>query len=323
MSPSRIDSAEALADGDQECVAGHVAIAVVDRLEVVEVDEEDRQPLLGRVVGVAGGQALGEQAPIREGRQGVVERLATEQLHQRIALKEALAELAQCIAQPGNHEAADQHAADHVWHRVDGSAGERLDRQRGRVDQQRAAKGDDPAPADRPEFDVLAFGRERHRRMQRGGTSKGDRRELRQDERRRQGAIPDLTTKHVQDRDGVRGEHEQDQQSGRRTVGPVEEPQPGDHRDSDQGGVEEGSRRGRALTVVDDVRGDAKGPDQDPDTGGEDRCVKVRAALATRDSTPDEDRESGEAGEIADTRQPLANVGQQRRLWEPSRSRPC
>ncbi len=285
-------------------------VAVIDRLEVVEVDEEDRQPILGSAVGVARGQALVEQAPIREGCEGVIERLTTEQLHQRIALEEAFAELAHGVAQPGDDEAADQHAADHVWHRIDGSTGERLDRQRGRVDQQRGGKGDDSAPADGPEFGVLAIGREGHRRMQRGGTHKGDRRELGQNERRRQGGVPDMITKHVEDRDGVRGEHEQDEQAGRRTVRPIEEPQPGDHRDSNQRGVEEGSGR-RALTAVDDVRGDAKCPDQHPDTRGEDRCVKVRTAFATRDTTPDKDREAGEAGDIAETRQCLANVGHQ------------
>ena len=40
VSPSRIARPKSLADGDQQGVAGLVAIAVVDRLEVVEVDEQ-------------------------------------------------------------------------------------------------------------------------------------------------------------------------------------------------------------------------------------------------------------------------------------------
>ena len=47
VSPSRITRAQALADGDQQRVAGVVAIAVVDRLEVVEVEEQDREHPLG------------------------------------------------------------------------------------------------------------------------------------------------------------------------------------------------------------------------------------------------------------------------------------
>ena len=40
--------------GDQEIVAGTVAMGIVDHLELVEVDEEDGHHLLGRAVPVAG-----------------------------------------------------------------------------------------------------------------------------------------------------------------------------------------------------------------------------------------------------------------------------
>ena len=69
---------------DQDVVAGGVAEAVVDRLEVVQVDEEDRQIAdLAPVEGVL--DALPEEAPVGQPGQRVVERLEGELLFERLA----------------------------------------------------------------------------------------------------------------------------------------------------------------------------------------------------------------------------------------------
>ncbi len=68
--------AQALADLEQDPVAGGVAEAVVDRLEVVEVDEDDGQAdvvAAGAGDGVA--DALDEQRAVGEARDRVVEGL--------------------------------------------------------------------------------------------------------------------------------------------------------------------------------------------------------------------------------------------------------
>ena len=69
---------------DQDVVAGGVTEAVVDRLEVVEVDEEDRQVAdLAAVEGVF--DPFPEQAPVGQSRQRIVEGLEGELLLERLA----------------------------------------------------------------------------------------------------------------------------------------------------------------------------------------------------------------------------------------------
>src|SRR4051812_31469403 len=78
---------EALADLEQDLVAGGVAEAVVDRLEVVEVDEDDRQAdVVAAGAGDAVAHALGEQRAVREAGDRVVEGLMGELLLERLAL---------------------------------------------------------------------------------------------------------------------------------------------------------------------------------------------------------------------------------------------
>ena len=55
---------ESLADRDQEAVAGLVAVGVVDGLEVVEVDEQDRQQAVVGSVGEVRCQPLGEETAV-------------------------------------------------------------------------------------------------------------------------------------------------------------------------------------------------------------------------------------------------------------------
>ena len=76
-----------LRGGLQQPVADVVAERVVHVLEVVEVDHQDRQPVLGaprerdRML-----DAVAEQAPVREQRQRVVERELAELVLERLAL---------------------------------------------------------------------------------------------------------------------------------------------------------------------------------------------------------------------------------------------
>ena len=69
--------AQSLADRGEQAVPGVVAEAVVDRLEVVQVDEEDRHrlipPLLERVV-----EPITEERPVGQERERVVEGLELE-----------------------------------------------------------------------------------------------------------------------------------------------------------------------------------------------------------------------------------------------------
>ena len=78
---------EALGDGQQDLVAGGVAEAVVDRLEVVEVEEDDRQAgLLAARAGDRLAHALDEQRAVGQAGDGVVERLVGELLLEGLAL---------------------------------------------------------------------------------------------------------------------------------------------------------------------------------------------------------------------------------------------
>ena len=79
--------AQAVGDGAEQLVAGAVAEAVVDELEVVEVDEGDRGD---RRVGAAdAGQgvldAVEEQRPVRQAGERVVERLVAQLVLERAA----------------------------------------------------------------------------------------------------------------------------------------------------------------------------------------------------------------------------------------------
>ena len=83
------DAAEALADTDEERVAGVVAVRVVDRLEAVEVEEHDRERDLTddreRLV-----QLVLEQEPVAQPGQRIVERLVDEVVFGGAALGDVL-----------------------------------------------------------------------------------------------------------------------------------------------------------------------------------------------------------------------------------------
>ena len=83
---------EAAADLAQHVVAGGVAEAVVDRLEVVEIEEDHRDR---RALPVGARQrvlhAIGEQRPVRQARHGIVERLVGELRLERRALRDVAA----------------------------------------------------------------------------------------------------------------------------------------------------------------------------------------------------------------------------------------
>ena len=83
---------EALGDLDEDLVAGGVAEGVVDRLEVVEVEEDDREPAAvatGAGDGVA--DALAEQRAVGEAGDGVVEGLVGELVLEGLALGDVAA----------------------------------------------------------------------------------------------------------------------------------------------------------------------------------------------------------------------------------------
>src|SRR4051812_48079636 len=83
---------EALADLEQDLVAGGVAEAVVDRLEVVEVDEDDGQADVVAAHAADGvADALGEQRAVGEAGDRVVEGLVGELLLERLALGDVTA----------------------------------------------------------------------------------------------------------------------------------------------------------------------------------------------------------------------------------------
>jgi hypothetical protein len=99
-----------------------VPVAVVDGLEVVQIDEEDGQDAPGPLAGEVRREPLAEQVPVRKRRQLVVERLMLEQGHQRLALAEAIAQLTKRVGQTRDDEHADEDAADEVGRRIDGLA---------------------------------------------------------------------------------------------------------------------------------------------------------------------------------------------------------
>ena len=67
---------EPLRDLDEQLVAGRVAEAVVDRLEVVEIDEQDREEVLPAMPPLERMRdAIREEHPVREPRERVVVRL--------------------------------------------------------------------------------------------------------------------------------------------------------------------------------------------------------------------------------------------------------
>ena len=81
-----------LRDLVEHLVAGRVAEAVVDGLEVVEVDEDDRQPVvLAPRAGDGVAHALAEQRAVGEVGHRVVERLVGELLLERLALADVAA----------------------------------------------------------------------------------------------------------------------------------------------------------------------------------------------------------------------------------------
>ncbi len=93
----------------QQPVAGFVPLRVVDVLEVVEVDHEHREPFLGaprereRVL-----DAVAEQAPVGEQRQGIVER----ELAQLVLERLSLGDVAQVQREPLHGGVVEQVAAD-------------------------------------------------------------------------------------------------------------------------------------------------------------------------------------------------------------------
>ena len=311
-----------LADGDQEAVAGLVAVGVVDGLEVVEVDEQDgQQPVVGSV-GEVRGQPLGEEAAVGQGRQRVVQRLATEQLHERVALVQALAELAQRVAEAGDDEQADHDAADEVRRRIDLATDHDLDRQGRRIDQQCRGEGEETAAADRPAVDVLALGRDRHRRMERRGADEGEDGERREQVGRREVPAADEALEDVDEDDRVRREDEQHDEARRGSMRAGQDPHPGDGRKSDERRVEERGERQRAPSGRGHEGTETDRPDQGADPGREDRRVKEGGAVAAGDPAADQQGQPDDAGQGPDAGEDLAGKGQtHRRGVERARDR--
>ncbi|MBK6845955.1 MAG: hypothetical protein IPG88_27435 [Gemmatimonadetes bacterium] len=79
--------AQAVADGTQQCVAGVMSEVVVDELEVVEVDEEDRRRFrLATFEGERRHHLLEEERAIGEARQGIVKGLMPKLALQHLSL---------------------------------------------------------------------------------------------------------------------------------------------------------------------------------------------------------------------------------------------
>ena len=77
---------EPLRDGDDELVAERVAEAVVDDLEVVEVDEQHRDHAVPLPPRECQRDAFGEARPVREPGHGVVRGLVGEAVGERLAI---------------------------------------------------------------------------------------------------------------------------------------------------------------------------------------------------------------------------------------------
>ena len=100
------DRANPVRDGDEQLVAGRVAEAVVHRLEVVEVDEEDGEQVpTSRAPFDRVRDPFGEEGAVRETRERVVERLMRELILERAALGDV---------SRGHHHAADVRDAEQV-----------------------------------------------------------------------------------------------------------------------------------------------------------------------------------------------------------------
>ena len=87
MSPCADRGADPLGDGDQQPVPDAVAEAVVDVLEVVEVEEQHGERLGGAVAAAQRvGEPVAEQLAVGEPGERVVERLVAELLLERLAV---------------------------------------------------------------------------------------------------------------------------------------------------------------------------------------------------------------------------------------------
>ena len=83
--------AQPVGDGDEQPVAGGVAEAVVDHLEVVEVEEQHRDALVVELgVGERAPEPVDEEQPVRQPGERVVDRLVREPLAARLALGDVL-----------------------------------------------------------------------------------------------------------------------------------------------------------------------------------------------------------------------------------------
>jgi hypothetical protein len=90
--------AHALGDGDEELVAGAVPECVVDRLEVVEIDEQDGRRVRMRVQ--RSGNALCEERAVGEPGQRVMERAVPQLFLHLIVLEENTGMARECLEQP-------------------------------------------------------------------------------------------------------------------------------------------------------------------------------------------------------------------------------
>src|SRR5207247_8788650 len=80
---------EPIGHGDEDLVALTVTEAVVDRLEVVEVEEEDGESLSRAThPGQRVLQPIGEEGPVREAGEGVMEGLVAELVLERAPLRD-------------------------------------------------------------------------------------------------------------------------------------------------------------------------------------------------------------------------------------------
>ena len=114
---------EAPGDRGQHLVAGGVAPAVVDGLEVVEVDEEQAERRLAALAARQGvTQAVAQQRQVAQAGEGVVIGLVRQLLFERLALGHVTA---------GEHQPADLRMVDHVRaHRLDLAVGRSRRRRR-------------------------------------------------------------------------------------------------------------------------------------------------------------------------------------------------
>ena len=87
VSPGRVADANSFGHGDQQLVADWMSETVVDRLEVVEIQEQHGHRVEATVAPVHGmGEPVEEQGAVRQTGEGVMERLMIELLLQRTPL---------------------------------------------------------------------------------------------------------------------------------------------------------------------------------------------------------------------------------------------